>query len=378
MKVTFRTCPHCQARNKPTWEFCARCGESLEIDPAEIEADNADDGEPYPALADDEVEPVPDSGGGNLLRDLVVMGAVVVGGIASYQWWRGGPPAVPVAAGFVTAATLPTATAVPARVLVEPAGQESFAEGRALLARGDAAAAVPLLARAVELSPENAAYRGMYGDALIASGAVDEGLGQYDAAVRLDPVNSTLADAFARALNRAERLEEAASAYEGALALRPGDQGLARELADVYARRGQTDRALALASQAASRTNDLVVQQQFARAQEAAGDMDGAADTYRGILARMPQAHLSRGLLAEVLFKQGKPQEALALFRDGLQVDGSAPLLHRGLGSLLERTGHPAEAAAAYREYARLSPTAKDSAQLEQRAGLLEKSIATP
>ena len=375
MKATFRTCSQCQARNKPTWEFCARCGESLEIDPAEIEADNAAE-EDAATFADEEAEPVAASSG-NLLRDLVVLAAVVVGGIASYQWWRGAP-SVPVATGFVTAATLPPRTVHAVRAVPGPAGEESFAQGRALLARGDAAGAVPLLARAVELSPESAAYRGLYADALIASGAVDEGLGQYDAAVRLDPVNSTLAVAFARALLRAERLEEAVTAYEGALALRPRDHGLLRELADLHARRGQSDRALAVASQAAAGTNDLVVQQQLGRAQEASGDLDGAVVTYRGVLARMPQANLTRGLLAEVLYKQGKHDEALAVFREGLQANGSAALLHRGLGSLLERTGHRAEAATAYREYARLWPEAKDAAQLQRRAGLLEESVATP
>lgn len=374
MKATFRTCPHCQARNKPTWEFCARCGEALEIDLAELESDNAEAGE---AAFDDEAEPRPASGG-NPLRDLVVLAALLVAGIASYQWWRGGAPAVPVATGFVTAATLPSRNVTPVNAVVAPAGEEAFAQGRALLARGDAAGALPLLAQAVQLSPDVATYRGLYGDALIATGAVDEGLGQYDAAVRLDPVNSTLALAYARALNRADRLDEAVSAYEGALALRPGDQLLQRELSDLYARRGQTDRALALAGQAAASTNDLVAKQQLGRAQEAAGDMDGAEATYRGILSQMPQAHLTRGLLAEVLFKQGKQQEALSVFRDGLQRDGSAALLQRGLGSMLERTGHPAEAAAAYREYARLWPEAKDSAQLQQRAGLLEQSVATP
>src|SRR6266571_577996 len=41
MNADFRVCPECGSRNKPKWEFCARCGESLqdvsrgEIAPAE-------------------------------------------------------------------------------------------------------------------------------------------------------------------------------------------------------------------------------------------------------------------------------------------------------------------------------------------------------
>jgi Flp pilus assembly protein TadD len=93
----------------------------------------------------------------------------------------------------------------------------------------------------------------------------------------------------------------------------------------------------------------------------------------------MPHAHVTRGLLAETLFKQGQADQAIALFRAGLELNPSAALLHRGLASLLDRTGRPAEAAAAYREYARLSSSAPDAAALEQRAAWLEqRQTATP
>jgi len=58
--------------------------------------------------------------------------------------------------------------------------------------------------------------------------------------------------------------------------------------------------------------------------------------------------------------------------REGIQADPNAALLQRGLGSLLERAGRRAEAAAAYREYARLAPLEPDAKQLEERAAKLE------
>jgi predicted RNA polymerase sigma factor len=66
--------------------------------------------------------------------------------------------------------------------------------------------------------------------------------------------------------------------------------------------------------------------------------------------------------------------------RAGLERKADAPLLQRALGSLLERTGHPAEAAAAYREYARLAPRAPDATQIRERASVLESPApaATP
>ena len=62
------------------------------------------------------------------------------------------------------------------------------------------------------------------------------------------------------------------------------------------------------------------------------------------------------------------------MLQEGLQRAPNAPLLQRGLGSVLERSGRPAEAAAAYREYARLAPSAPDAADISARAARLEAS----
>ena len=91
-------------------------------------------------------------------------------------------------------------------------------------------------------------------------------------------------------------------------------------------------------------------------------------------------------ILAEAQKRLGLPFElaagglregsALALFREGLSRDAQAPLLHRGLGSLLERNGQLADAVAEYREYARLAPNAADAQQLAERANRLERRLA--
>ena len=109
---------------------------------------------------------------------------------------------------------------------------------------------------------------------------------------------------------------------------------------------------------------------------EKTGDLAGATQEYEKVLRERPDAGVTRGLLAEIHFQRGEKAEAIALFREGLSQDGDVALLHRGLASLLERTGDAAEAVKEYREYARLAPNAPDAKQLADRADRLERRLA--
>jgi predicted Zn-dependent protease len=81
---------------------------------------------------------------------------------------------------------------------------------------------------------------------------------------------------------------------------------------------------------------------------------------------------VSRGRLAELLFEQGKGDEAVGLLREGIERAPSEPALRRDLGGMLERAGKRQEAIREYREYARLSPDAPDAKDLTARAARLE------
>ena len=97
---------------------------------------------------------------------------------------------------------------------------------------------------------------------------------------------------------------------------------------------------------------------------------------YQKVLDLNPKATNSRGLLADLLFRENRKDEAIDLVRDGIAQNPQAPRLHRDLGSLLERSDRIPEAIAEYREYARLAPQSADAKQLEERAELLEKKLA--
>jgi len=87
---------------------------------------------------------------------------------------------------------------------------------------------------------------------------------------------------------------------------------------------------------------------------------------------------VTRSLLGELLFRQGKKDEAIALMKTGLERDPKAPLLHRSLGHLLEEAGRIDEAVAQYREYAALAPNTPDSKQMGDRASALERTRRPP
>jgi predicted Zn-dependent protease len=119
------------------------------------------------------------------------------------------------------------------------------------------------------------------------------------------------------------------------------------------------------------------LKQELGHALQKSGDAEGAAQVYEGILADAPFANVTRGLLAETRIAQGRFDDAIAIFQAGLAREANAPLLHRGLASALERAGRDAEAAAEYREYARLAPGAADAQELAARAAALDRRAAS-
>lgn len=365
MKSDFRVCPTCGTRNKPRWEFCARCGESLQGVPL---------GEPAPVEAAREDDVTVSSGAFPWVTGLglLAFGALAV---ALTVWSEKRGPVERPAAGILTLPTLPAAPVI-ARVRKE-AGTDDYEEGVRLLRQGDAAGAVAHLARAVDKESTNAVYRNMYAKALLLAGQRDEALRQFEAALRLNPDDvGNLADA-AREFDRAGNTADATRAYETLLARQPTNESTLHDLAGLYQRSGHLDQAVPLLRRLSeSRPDDVVVRQELGYVLEGTGDLNGASAQYERVLSERPDAHVTRGLLAELHFKQGEKEQAIGILRDGVARDASAPLLHRGLGSLLERSGDVGEAVKEYREYARLAPNAPDAKQLADRADRLERRQA--
>src|SRR6266568_1658221 len=255
-------CPACQTRNRARWEFCVRCGESLQ-DVTLSPAPSREAVEPPdPEGVEEDAAEQQDTGEAGMVLLVGVLVLIVLNAVACLYVRDKPPPARP-SPDLFTLGTQPAALPAPAKEVEDKPGARDFEEGRRLLAGGDAANAIPFLSRAIGADPDNAAAHDVLGQALAATGALE-----------------------------------------------------------VYAK----------------------------------------------VLALAPAADIARGHLAQLLYEQGKPENAIALVQEGIQRDPQTPSLRRRLGSLLEQSGRPQEAAREYREYSRLAPNAPDAKDFAERA----------
>jgi Flp pilus assembly protein TadD len=356
-------CPSCGAQNRPTWEFCARCNESLA---GVTLTDFA--GPVEEAARPDEASAPGDS---SFAPNAILLITVLALGLLAAAGWRYAATAPPLEGGDPALFTIPsTPPDIPSPSPSGGQGAADFEAGRRALNVQDFDQATALLGAAVSAEPDNPEYRNVLGHALWRAGDKEAALVQHAEAARLDP---RLRMQYARSLDVAGRGPEAMAEYEAILAQNPATTIVQEDLGRLLFRSGQYARAAShLQAAAKERPDDPVLQQELAYALEQAGDRKSAETAYRGVLQKAPEAAISRGLLADNLLEQGRRDEAVALLQEGLRITPDVPLLQRQLGSVLERTGQGASAAEAYRAYVRLAPNAPDAKDVAARAARLE------
>jgi len=365
-KEQSKTCPACGTRNKAKWDFCVRCGESLQgVEPSE-------DAAPKPTVV------ITDSGSEENQSSLGAMAAIGVMLLAAAGvavWWVQRTPPAPAASpsSAFQIATLPPASGGPAPAA---SGDPALSHSKTLVARGDLAGALQALEALVAEKPSDPEAQSQYAQALAAAGRRDEAIAHFEIAASLSPTALHRLN-FAVALNQAGRTQPAIEQYQQVLLVDSKNEQALREIGTLLNRAGKFDQAVTYLNQALEGSpNDLSVQQDLAWALESSGNLDGAAGSYRKVLAGNPQASPSRARLAEVLLKQQKIDEAISVVEEGLRQDPSVPLLKRARASLLERSGRIAEAIAEYREYAKTAPNNEDARLMLERANMLERRAA--
>jgi tetratricopeptide (TPR) repeat protein len=361
-------CPVCGARNRSSWEFCARCDEPLEgAQPV------GSRGVPRIRVQRTAAEGLEfDSSGGGTGVLLVTVLLFAVLSIAAYRSASDAPPVAGPDPRMFTIGSPPVE--LPEAPPSTRPGATDYATGLRLMTAGDPGAAVEALTAAVAADPSSAMYRSALAHALWRTGDRERAVAAHGDAARLDP---RLQVQYARTLDLAGRPEDAAREYEAVLARGPESPAAREELGRLLYRSGNyADAAPHLQQAVANRPDDAVLRQELAYALDQGGDREQAATAYREVLEQAPDAVIARALLAENLFGRGQEGDAMTVLEQGLQRTPDAPLLHRQRGSLLERSRKWGEAAAAYRDYVRLAPNASDAAAIEERVGKLEGAPA--
>ncbi len=356
-------CPACAACNKPKWEFCARCGESLQGVAATKATPDAE------AAVEPEATALPTTASSWVLSTVAIV-VLAAAGVPAWRYARQASPSRPDPGLFA----VPTRPSAPPSVsptpMAEGPGAKDFEEGVRLAQQGKDTEALSFLSRAVDAAPNNARFRHAYAQSLWATKPRDQALAQYAEAARLEP--GQYGYRLARVYEILGKNEEAIRAYEQVLALNTVDAAIHESLAGLLLKMKEFGKAVPHLEAATKGRPDLVFQQDLAYAVEMAGNAARAAEIYRGILERYPRAEIARDHLAELLDKGGRRGDAIALVQEGVKDSPQSALLHRRLGSLLERSGRTREAIAAYREYAKLAPNAPDAKELADRAARLE------
>jgi tetratricopeptide (TPR) repeat protein len=354
----FVVCPACGTRNKTSWEYCVRCGESLE-------------GAATSAPARPPAAPVQESDGAwKTWAGTVALIAVAVGG---FLYIRQANATSPVAERSpLTIPTLPKQPVEPAKAPPQAGpGAKDFGEGARLLRAKRFADAIPLLQNAVSAEPENGLFLSTLGEALLENGQPEEAIAQFQAA-------AAASDAYrvplARALEKAGRTTEALREMEAA-AGNAASEDAREELGHMYYRAGQYDKALPLlASVAERRPGDALTLQEVAYAAGKAGDSKKEEEIYKKILARRPDATVARAQLAESLSRQGRGEEAMATLREGIEQNPGSAVLRGAEGALLDRQGRVPEAIASYKEALRLAGETEQGRKIAARIAELQKT----
>jgi Flp pilus assembly protein TadD len=170
-----------------------------------------------------------------------------------------------------------------------------FNLGALLMARGDAAGAVPYLRAAIATRPDSAVALNTLGAALLSGGNREEAERLFGRALAANPQYSNARYNLANAFELDQRWEPAAAAFRQVLADDPKDAGAQRHLSEILR---------AWADQSAG-----------------AGKLDDAAEHLRELLELRPGDATVHNDLGTVLARAGRFREALPEFETALRLD---------------------------------------------------------
>jgi tetratricopeptide (TPR) repeat protein len=253
---------------------------------------------------------------------------------------------------------------------------------------------IALYRRAIELQPKFAGAHENLGAALAATGELDEAITSFRRAIELRPEVAAVHHRLGAALRSADRREEAIASFRRAIELDSKFALAHRDLGIALSEQGEGNEAIASLRQAL----ELSPQQPEALLHlginlQKRGLAMEAAEILRQVIQLQPEsalAHFYLGMALEsmtpieyfglppgvvrarVVVAGGRPvaqpapamqniEEAIAFYRQAIELDPQMAQAHHQLGMLLEKAGRPDEAIVPYRRVVELRPNDADA-----------------
>jgi len=223
--------------------------------------------------------------------------------------------------------------------------------------RGEPVAAVGLIERAIEKTPERADFHCNLGNALKDAGRTEDAVAAYRRCLDLQPGHSHAWSNLGVALHRLGRLDQAIAAYQDALRINPQNAQAQNNLGAAL----QDDENLDAAIEAFKRA--LSLQPGYAEAQNnlgtalhRTGDLDAAEGAFRRALGLAPNATESANNLGNVLLDKHDFTGALGAYENAARLDPKDPHVGTNLAIALSTQGRFAEARQALQAALAIAP----------------------
>ena len=233
---------------------------------------------------------------------------------------------------------------------------EKNAEAHVLLGfilgqQGQLEFAVNHLQRAVQLRPGSGDAHYNLGMALWYSGARDEAITELRESVRLDPALGAGHAFLGMALREKGDLTSARASLQRAIALLPPTTATYIDLAIVFLRVDQLDRALGQFEAGLNAPSEVPTP-----------DWDGAITALRESLLKHSKRADIHNMLGLLLGRKGANRsEVIAEFREALKLRGDYAAAHNNLGLVFAQSDEDDKAIAEFREAIRVSPDYADA-----------------
>ncbi|OCR01911.1 hypothetical protein BCD67_05355 [Oscillatoriales cyanobacterium USR001] len=254
-----------------------------------------------------------------------------------------------------------------------------FEKGNQLLQKGKLEEAIAAYRLAIELNPDISWYHHNLGEALAKLGKLEDAIAAFRRAIELKPDFSWSYHHLGDALAQQEQWEESATAFGKAIELNPEHFGTYVGLGNSLAKLGQLDDAIAAYRRAIELEPEADwIQYRLGEVLQQRTQLDLAEKiaSYRQMIELNPdnvEAHHNllqlqpdnweRWLqLGNILVKQGKLEDAIAVYRRVIEHNPDNPMAYYSLGECLAKLGQLEEAIAAYRQAIELSEQEKQKA----------------